>query len=232
MNTNKYHLGGYYIVKPAQRAEYMNSRIIPETILSVSSCLCDVYPDISSVWSTSENEKDKYRQNLNIPKNTFQNLIEWINNKSDSGDFGFPNVFNNLESAREFYLNFLCNVQGLNLVGIGLPEEYNNEFAEDAGITKETYYGVEKNIFNRCQMESNGTVLGFEVLGYEMGTFHSYICNRLEDDYDKEYGFMLNGSGFISTIDEARKLAEYTNQEIVGAEPVLWLPWVVVKYSF
>lgn len=81
-------------------------------------------------------------------------------------------------------------------------------------------------------MESNGSVLGFEILGYDMGTFHSYICNRLEDDYDKEYGFRLNRSGFISTIDEAKKLAEYTNRDDVGAEPVLWLPWVIVKYSF
>ncbi len=232
MNINKYHLGGYYIVKPTQRAEYMNSQIMPETILSVSNCICDVYPDISSVWSTSEKEKDKYRQNLNIPSSTFNNLIEWIDDKNNSENFGFPHVFNNLESARDFYFNFLYNVQGLNLVGIGLPEEYNNEFVEDTGITKETYYGVEKKIFNRCQMESNGSVLGFEILGYDMGTFHSYICNRLEDDYDKEYGFRLNRSGFISTIDEAKKLAEYTNRDDVGAEPVLWLPWVIVKYSF
>jgi len=175
VNTNKYHLGGYYIVKPTQRAECMNNLILPETILSVSNCICDIFPDISSVWSTSEKEKDIYRQNLNIPNNTFQNLVDWINNKSNSGDFGFPHVFNNLESARDFNLNFLYNVQGLNLVGIGLPEEYNNEFVEDTGITKETYYGVEKNIFNRCKMESNGSVLGFEILGYDRGTFHSYL---------------------------------------------------------
>ena len=232
MNINKYHLGGYYIVKPTQRAEYMNSQIMPETILSVSNCICDVYPDISSVWSTSEKEKDKYRQNLDIPNTTFNNLIEWINDKNNSGDFGFPHVFNNLESARDFYLNFLYNVQGLHLVGIGLPEEYNDEFVEDTGITKETYHGIEKNIINRCQMGSNGSVLGFEILGYDMGTFHSYICNSLEEDYDKEFGFRLNSSGFISTIDEAKKLAEYTNQDTVGAEPVLWLPWVIVKYNF
>lgn len=65
-----------------------------------------------------------------------------------------------------------------------------------------------------------------------MGIFHSYLCNSLEDDYDKEFGFRLNSNGFISTIDEAKKLAEYTNQDTVSAEPVLWLPWVIVKYNF
>ncbi|WP_331921436.1 hypothetical protein [Pseudobacteroides sp.] len=95
----------------------MNNQIMPETILSASSCICGIYPDISSVWSTSE--KDKYMQSLNIPNTTFNNLIEWMNDKTNSWDFGFPHVFNNLKSAREFYLNFLYNVQGLLLVGIG-----------------------------------------------------------------------------------------------------------------
>ncbi|MFC4323205.1 hypothetical protein [Litchfieldia salsa] len=44
----KYISGGYYIISPLTRAEYMDKTILPETIISVSDCLCDFHPEIDN----------------------------------------------------------------------------------------------------------------------------------------------------------------------------------------
>ncbi len=38
-------------------------------------------------------------------------------------------------------------------------------------------------------------------------------------------------NGFIETFEKAQKCAEYANRDEVGAEPCLWLPWLVLKYK-
>ena len=44
--------------------------------------------------------------------------------------------------------------------------------------------------------------------------------------YNNQYNLKLNDNEFISTLDEAEMLADYTNEEIEGTAPVLWLPWL------
>jgi len=55
-DIEKYNFGVYYIIKQIQSADNMNTSVIPETVLSVSNCICDIYPDLSALWNTSSHD--------------------------------------------------------------------------------------------------------------------------------------------------------------------------------
>jgi hypothetical protein len=225
LNEN-FYLGGYYILKTAPRTEWMNSNVLHESILSASSCICDFHPDISIIWSKSKKKKDEYRKILGLDKPTYNEMEQYIIERFDK-DFDYPDVFKHYENAVEFCRSYLSNQNGLKIIGVVLPKKYRADFLEDQADLR---YGICKNIEQFLGMDINGKFLGYEILGFDFGGFHSYICNGLEDDYYDKYKLNLNNDGLISTIEEAELLSKFTNDVIEGTEPVLWLPWGILEY--
>lgn len=207
----------------------MDKDIMPDIILSASNCICDSYPDIGVCWNKSKSKKKEYMKRLNLSQDKFTCMEKWVEQEFDSKTLGFPHVFTNLQKAQEFHNKYLNQVKDIRLIGIGLPAEMLENLKSDFG-EEGFFYGVEYNISQNKILEMNGFTLGYEILGYEYGTFHSYICNHLFEEYKQKLPFSLNENGFIKSLKEAEQLAQYTNDEIEGTEPVLWLPWVVIEY--
>lgn len=71
---------------------------------------------------------------------------------------------------------------------------------------------------------------GYEILGSEIGGgFHSFVCHGFETVYPRLFGLTLNAHGLIATYPEAVEAAASTNRDSTGAEPGLWLPWLVFE---
>lgn len=227
-DLENYTLGGYYIIAQSKRQEWMNDKVIPNIVLSASRCICENYPNIDIIWNKSEKKKYDYRKLLGLSIGTYEEMENWVMEGYQNGKFDYPDVFNTLESAIEFNNKFLINMPNLRVIGLGLPSKYTYDFLEDQNGYK---HGVYNNIKKSLTINGHGKVLGYEILGYEYGSFHSYICNGIEDDYYERFKLGLNKYGFISDFGEADSLSEYTNQEIEGTEPVLWLPWIIAEYS-
>src|SRR5690349_19852869 len=122
----------------------MNNKLIPKTILSVSECICDVYPKTTLLWGGSNEEKRKYAQQLNVSPGTYNEIEKWVEDKLEAGVFGYPQVFTTIELAREFLAKFLCHLSDTKIIGIGLPEEYVEEFIEHEELQnkeEENQYG-------------------------------------------------------------------------------------------
>lgn len=66
-----YLSAGYYLILPTPRKEYMDKAVVPESVLSVSECICTHYPDISILWGNVEVKKDRYMEQLGLSLNTF-----------------------------------------------------------------------------------------------------------------------------------------------------------------
>lgn len=219
----KFYLGGYYIVEPLKRTKDLSKSIFPETILSASDCVCEFFPRLID----SKEENEKYRNELMLDEKTYSEMLCWMKERMGK-DFGYPNVFNSYESACEFCKKFLYNKDNLTILGFAIPKgEWKDTFLEE---DNEICYGICGNVSKEIYIDERGKVLGYEILGYDFQAFHSYICNSLENDYDEKFGFKLNENGFISTFEEAEKLADYTNVELDGAEPVFWCPWIILQY--
>ena len=230
--VSQYVSGGYFLVKYAHRAESMSADLLPARILSASNCISDI-PDAWAVKWANYNETDRNEEaaKFGITSEILPQAIDWVTSGLESQKIGWPVVFYSLETAREFAQSFLPHETELALVGIGLrPEFAAFLLREEKPPENHGTPGIYEALSRGWSLEAGGEVLGFEVLGYEWGGFHSWLCNGLEVDTYREFNIRPNRHGFISDLEEAVKSAEYASREEVGAEPALWQPWLVVTY--
>lgn len=232
----QYFSAGYHLILPTLRKEYMDKTIVPKSILSVSECICTHYPDISILWENSEVKKDRYMEQLGLSLNTFQSLEQWIEEQRKTGDMLFPQVFSNLNAAKTFVNRFLTHIPDIRIIGIGLPEQYKVDFLEDVAAFSSKNpepYGVEKIVSQHLRPDMDGAEkIGYEVLGFDSGSFHSYLCNGLERDFSLHFNFSLNSHGLIQTFEEADRYSNYCNELGEATEAVLWLPWAIFEYEW
>ena len=226
IDLKEFVAGGYCLAKYNERAEY-TADFLPPKIISASECIVDIFP---SVWSADSIEKPnqakREARSYSVSVDNLPQVLEWAE-KHREIEIGWGNTFFSINKAREFANLFYDFVSELNVIGIGLKRElvvdYLNE--EDAG------YGVYEHLKQEKSLERGGEILGFEVLGNDYGSFHSWLCNGLEKDCKGKFGVIPNQNGFIATFEEAEKCAEYANRDEVGAEPCLWLPWLILNYK-
>lgn len=79
-----------------------------------------------------------------------------------------------------------------------------------------------------------GHVLGFEVLGFDQGQFHTWLCYGLHRDVAKEFGIVANDRGLLGTLTEARLVADTANQGIWVnglAEEYTWFPVLITQHD-
>lgn len=226
--------GGYCIITPVERPDYMDKQLIPDTVLSASDCICDFHPEINVLWGRSKEVKHKYIQRLNISESTYEEIANWVADKFEGGFFAYPQVFTTIELAKEFLYKYLCHLSDAKIIGIGLPEKYVDEFItyEEPLNAGENQNGIEKLLLSGLPIEEKDSkFMGYEILGYESGSFHSYLCNGLEKDFNEHFKFTLNQNGFIPSLEEAASYCEYSNDENLDTETVLWLPWAIYDYT-
>lgn len=226
--------GGYYVTSRVAREDYMDKELVPSLLLSASDCICSWQPEINYFWGQPKPSKKKHLKELNISEAEFKAIDQWITEKYTSGNYDFPSLFTSLEVAEEFRVTFLNHLPQMTIIEIGLPEPFVEEFLEDQesdSNPEDERYGIENLLLNRVPVNIRGKLLGYEVLGFDSGTFHSYLCNGLEKNYHKHFGFQLNAAGFLDSLEQAEKFCHYTNDDDLGAEPVLWLPWAVFEYT-
>lgn len=160
-----YLSAGYYLILPTLRKEYMDKAIVPESLLSVSECICTHYPDISILWGNSELKKDRYMDQLGLSLTIFQLLEQWIEEHRKTGDMLFPQVFSNLNAAQTFVDRFLNHLPDIRIISLGLPEQYKVDFLEDIAAFSSKNpepYGVEKwyhniSVLTRTVPKKSGT---------------------------------------------------------------------------
>jgi hypothetical protein len=73
--------------------------------------------------------------------------------------------------------------------------------------------------------QATGHVIGYEVLGYEWGRFHSWLCHSLEVEIDAGLGIRPRPDGLFADLPSACAVAAYVNALGDEVEPVTWLPF-------
>jgi hypothetical protein len=79
-----------------------------------------------------------------------------------------------------------------------------------------------------------GTIHGFEVLGFEHGRFHSWLCYGLLDQAIGTLGIHANDNGLLATLLEAQQVTDMANTNR-GAhdgtpEDVTWFPALITEH--
>ena len=212
----------------------MNVELLPDRILTASHCLVDLAPDtwaISWTGDTMESRREAAAR-FGLTEQGLRELMDWSTAAIDSGSLGWPSVFLDVDNAIEFRARFLPASVDAVVFGIALPADLRDEFLEETRPgPQEGTPGVVMALQANATQDERGRLLGFDVLGWDYGGFHSYICNGLETEFQRALGLRPNAHGFFATEQEARRCAEHAGLETTAAEPALWLPWRVALYE-
>jgi hypothetical protein len=74
-----------------------------------------------------------------------------------------------------------------------------------------------------------GSIIGFDVLGYDTGRFHSWLCHGLETEVEQKLAIRPGPDGLLPDLISARAVADYTNGLGGEVEPVLWLAYAYLQ---
>jgi hypothetical protein len=232
--------GGYYLTRPANRGSYISAKLIPERILSASSCICQFFPDTWAIQWTADDqgERKESAAAFQIPPEKLDRIIQWATDSFEKL-FGWPNVFYSLEAAMAARSEFLPKDLDVTVFGLGLHRDDAGEFLKWAkppsqipGYSPQGEKGIYQCINARNTIAVGGRQIGFELLSLFVGQLdHSWLCNGLETVCDEKLNVRPNEYGFIAEYSDAKRCTEYISRGEVGAEPGLWKPWLITLYS-
>ena len=229
-----FYIGGYFLVKPANISSWQNMELLPEIIYTPSDCICDLYPGSEGLsWtSDSKENKKKWEQELNLSDEDAINIRKFCDELFESERLGWSSVFLDLESIDSF--KSLINpsiTKDWKILCIATTQNHINDFDQEENLN-DGQDGIcimlRKEIL--CPDIMNG-FRGFEILGFEYGGCHTFMCNSLETVYSTKLNISFNKNGLIDNFEDAEKAADYTNSPEVGAEPVLWQPWAIIEIT-
>lgn len=212
----------------------MSPSLLPDRILTASSCIVDLVPDDWSIaWTNVESARRQERAaRFGLAGAALAEFTAWATDAINTGDLAWPSVFPSLEVARRMRARFLPKAEGLVLFGIALPRDLVGAFVDETSpAAGHGEHGVRVALRRGEAPDPCGRALGFDILGWDCGTFHSYVCNGLENDFASKLGVRPNQHGFVDRLDDARRCADFCNLETTGAEPGPWLPWLTLVYD-
>lgn len=226
-------MGGYFLVQGTPRPEGMDPVYVPELVWSMGGCICPKIPGPWVLtWTTDSNSlarRGEYRKKLPWKAKQFHAMQLRFDQWFESGQFGYPNVFLSQEDANAAFGTFFFPLQDLRLFSIALPESYVAEFIERfSGHDNIGENGVCQKL---RQLEKHwwatGTPLGYEVLGYDGGDFHSFLCHGLGKVFAEDLGLQLTPEARLADWGQAEQAAQYCRREDANVEPGLWQPWLI-----
>jgi hypothetical protein len=230
IDLNDYYSGGYFLLR-ADKPDWpqLKTDLLPEKLVSMSRCMC---PRLSVHWGWNPGNREAALK-FGIPETKLDEFVEWCNSGYQT-DLDVMSMFYSPEAARRFIKQFSLNTNNLWLVGTGLPKELEEANWREEIDQNERVEGVEKRIEQHLPIESNGIILGFEVVSYQYHDLsHSWLCNYLQQDMFDLYGIRPNQYGLIDSHDEANKVYNWIAEDDMKgtrAEPEPYDFWLLISY--
>lgn len=202
---------GYYICEIVNTPDWLDG--IGDKMISVSECLGKNHPVLSEFFGKSnlvsnrdfEKKRADYRSRSALSKKLFDQLYKETEQLFDSG-LSADGRFLNLIDAKHFYDKYFSEIN-CKIVSVSVPDEcfaaLKNEMAPN----------------DLSSEDDNYPFIGCDILGWDHGGFHTFLCNSLHKDLSAA---RFNNLGLLENpFDEVTEFA----REIQGkGEPVIWIP--------
>jgi len=232
----RHFVGGYFLARTTARPIWLPAQL-PQPIVSASSCMVDMLPDLLETPGWAGGKKSKWENRPGIEQARLQEMLLWVDEKLALHQIEWGSLFLSADISKAFVALFGVSTENLILIGIGLPEKYIPVFEEnERSLSYGQDTGVNRMIRARLPFESGGELQGYEVLGWEMPNFHSWLCYGFYRYGYEKLGIRPNSHGFIANLEEAERLSEYARRtdlpvlETVPTETQPWLPWLITRY--
>jgi len=200
---------------------------MPERLVSLSSCIAPQLPEAWAIDWTGERpaERERLAAAFGIGPEGLPELLRWVTVRFDS-EIGWPDVCFGLDTARR--LATFASGDDVLLVGIGVDERCVSDVL---GSERAASAGMHGALIRRAPLAQGGESLGHDLVAANYGFSCSWLCsNGLEADVIAALGLRPNAHGLIDDPDAAAGAAEFLARPETGAEPGVWVPWLVVRY--
>jgi len=224
-----YH-AGYYLIK--MRPIHFGSEV-SKRVFTCSTCI-NVSPlDYWSYsWTTKNNEGiDKIKEEFQLDDEKITSIRVWIDRAFEEKRIGWPNVFFELETAREYSQTFFSHLLEKRIYGVYFSEPETTDLLAEFDPKKVDYGSI--GLFDGLQkrvpesLSSGETFIGFDIIGIECsGDFHTFHCHDISKDLTGRFDLKLNDYGLFEDSENWKSVTNYMNDEKNGFEPV---PWFVCK---
>ena len=120
---------GYLIVRPMQRDSFFSAELVPELIVSASTCLCRQFPgDYAVDWcSVTDVERAQKLADFGIDPDQQPAARKWATENFDDL-FGWPGTFYSLGAAIEARTTLIPPATDVRVLGLGVHETELDDF--------------------------------------------------------------------------------------------------------
>jgi hypothetical protein len=230
---------GFFITREVERPSYVEADLFPTRILSACNCIATFAPDEWCIeWMEITRERRlEDAQTFGLKSNVLDEITQWVTQRFNKSLL-WPNIICDLDTAREFVDRFLSSSPDIRMFEMGLHQSLVDPFCKVAepppqksGLARKGCAGVYDLILRSNRMTPGGVMLGFEPLVFDFDLGHSWLCNSLDAVINQALGISPNRHGFIGTLGEALDCVKHISRDDVGAEPGLWLPWLLIDHT-
>jgi hypothetical protein len=222
-----YYHAGYYLIKlrPIAFGSQVSKRVF-----TCSTCINDSLLDS---WSYSLTADDKamigeIKEELQLDDEKIQSIRTWVDRALDQKRIGWPNLFNDLETAQEYSQTFFPHVSDKHIFSVYFSKSEITDLLSEFAPQKE---GVESiGLYDSLQkmlpesLLSGETFIGFDIIGIECGgDFHTFYCHDISKELTERFNLTVNEYGLF---EDWKSITDFMNAEENGFEPV---PWFVCK---
>lgn len=212
-----YRIIGYYICERIAVPEWLNRSGM---MLSVSECFGGIHPRLDTCFFQNDyigqKERDAYRKRWGFSDEKAMELEREIGVLLKKG-LAEDGCFQRLSDARHFYDSYFSKGSCI-LVSVSTREKYFDILKDELPSERLSTNCLVSGVADENEL------LGFDILGWDIGSFHTFLCNRLQEMLPDA---KFNGYGLLENTFE--ETAAFSARIQGYGEPVLWVPCRIGK---
>jgi hypothetical protein len=228
---------GFLLLKPVPRPEWLSKDLLPEHIVSSSTCICPQFPGSYAIsWcSDSAESRSSEFDRIGLKSDAREHATQWATAEFGKS-FGWPGIFYTLDAALDVRSRFFPDGD-LVVIALGLPVRYRDAFVSqatppppDPGFAPQGKSGYLEVIEKNGAVSPAAVVLGYEPVNVIFGQMdHSWLCNHLEQYAAENLRIKPSPTGLIDSLGDAARCCEAIARPDVGSEPGPWFPWLLAR---
>jgi hypothetical protein len=230
---------GFFVTREVDRPSYVSTDLLPDRIVSASACIAPFIPDTWCIEWTQDSPDCRAddAKAFALDSGALGKVTAWVTPRFGK-TIGWPNVLKDINSAKDLVDLFLSSLPDVKVLELGLHRSMTAEFSREAepppqkpGFGPTGRQGVHEVILQGNPPAQGGNILGFEPLVFDGSLSCSWLCNSLDTVVEQVLGIRPSQYGLIGAFDDARRCVAYISRDEVGAEPGLWLPWLIIDHT-
>ncbi len=207
---------GYYICEIQNTPEWLHG--MKKQILSVSGCLAEQHPKWECfMGGWHKRESQVYQKRLGINDQSYREFLEAVNQLFVLKRIDVDCRFLQLSDAQYFYKKISPTIPCY-IVSVSTTPVYFKILEREL-----------KNSHSHGLMNGeidNSSWIGNDILGWDIGGFHSFLCNSLQNDLPT---IKWNNLGLIE--NDFCEVARFSDQIEGKGEPVWWIPCKIGRWT-